>query len=298
MHELSQDPQSPEEQMRQALLDRFAEQPDNDSLWQTAYNCVENEDATPTDNGIAHDIPSDELIGFADQTRNCVPSERYDLTTNRASNGQRWFEALELFSSPQIDRAIEGTLRDWTREAPFHAALDVGTGTGRMLPILEANATNVTAIDRNSSLLGVAVEKAKPGTTLVKGDLTQLPFDAESFDLITCVGVSGSLDTATKTAFFREISRVLQHGGVYIEGSYYEDEQGYMGPDLGQSTQTAKGTLADMIVDTISGKHALNETLDYEQEQALLAELGMTREYFLRTDEVTGAVTLLSTITK
>jgi len=112
------------------------------------------------------------------------------------------------------------------------------------------------------------------------------------------------MDDANKV--LQLLKQYLDEGSNYYDarqrlinvGSYYYNEQGNRGPEIDQSTKTAKSTLADMIVDTISGKHDLGDTLDYDEEQAVLAELGLESVHFLRTDQSTGAVTLLSTIVK
>lgn len=298
MNERTQESKLSDIQARQELLDQFARQPDDSGLWQTAYGWAIAEDTAPAEGGIAHDIPGDEIIAFANHVRACPASGRYDLTAGFASNGQRWFDALELFSSPQIDEAIAATLGGWTTEGRFQEALDIGTGTGRMLPILGRVAEHVTGLDRNAVLLDMAAKQNSGGATLIQGEIAQLPFVDQAFDLATSGGVSGSLDATTKTAFYRELNRILRPGGVYIEGSYYEDDQGSAGPELGKSTQTAKGMLADMIVDTVSGKHALSGTLSFEKERELLAELGLERNYYLYTNEITAAETLLSVIRK
>lgn len=88
---------------------------------------------------------------------------------------------------------------------PVLCALDVGTGTGagaraiaRRLPEAE-----VVGIDVAPGMLSEA-RRLAPELSFVEGDAAELPFDAESFDLVA---------NANMIPFLDEVARVLKPGG-------------------------------------------------------------------------------------
>jgi ubiquinone/menaquinone biosynthesis C-methylase UbiE len=296
--------------VRQDLLDKFAENPDDDTIWQTAYSWVTTEEDIPArwtggDKEIrptvADDIPGGELIELARTVRSTAPEQRYDLMVQRASNGQRWFDVLQTFSSSQLKKVEKSVIGSWVHEGGrgmFHRALDIGTGTGKSLPVLEGHADEVVGLDRNQTLLDVAKEAAGRHTTLIQGEVDKLPFSDSSFDLIASSGLSGALDKATAIAFYQELARVMTDDGIYIEGSYYTVD-GYPGEELARITATSKAMLADMIVDTVSGKLNLADHLEGGDTGVLLAGLGLHVEYYdIPSEDQSRTHNLITIITK
>lgn len=284
-------------EQRGQLLAEFAEHPEDDDVWNTAYEWVRSE-------GDAHDfprpeagidgIPAEELIRFAQTVRATDPNQRYDLTVEQAPNGQPWFDVLETFSSPQLQRAKLTVMQALLGQSDyeFEEALDIGTGTGKSLGALEAVANHVTGLDRNASMLKAAATRKGPYTDLVQASVELLPFPDNSFDLIASSGLTGSLDKETAVKFYGQIARVLQPGGAYIDGSYYPNEQGYSGQALAAIQHSSKAMLADMIVDTISGKLNILAHLEFDDRQALLARLGLTEVIYGIEDELAADGTM------
>ena len=71
---------------------------------------------------------------------------------------------------------------------PFTDLLDAGCGTAPMLSLLTARFPNArfTGIDITPKMIEVANAKHLPNTTFFCGDCENLPFDADSFDVIIC----------------------------------------------------------------------------------------------------------------
>jgi ubiquinone/menaquinone biosynthesis C-methylase UbiE len=98
--------------------------------------------------------------------------------------------------------------------------LDVGTGTGRMPALLQAEpgfAGSVVGLDRSRRMLAQA--RARLGghggvPALALGDAGHLPFAEASFDAVTCVEVLEF--TAHPEDTLREMARVLKPGGVLL----------------------------------------------------------------------------------
>ena len=289
----------------QRLLAQFEADSENDAIWETVYSLVRGDgDETTLDNAESYvlTISAQDLIYFAERVRNTDPAKRYELTAEQAPNGKLWFDVLSTFSSDQIERAKLTILQDICEESgsTFNQALDVGTATGKSLTTLEQVAQHVTGLDQNDELLAVASNRMLKLSTLVKGDADDLPFDNNSFDLISSSGLEGALDKATTIRFYEEISRTLTVGGIYIAGSCYTNDQGYRGKELDDITRSSKAMLADMIVDTISGKLAITDRLGEEERQELLANLGLSEVNYVveDTEYGDGTVSLIRVLTK
>jgi SAM-dependent methyltransferase len=95
-------------------------------------------------------------------------------------------------------------------------ALDVGTGTGRYLPLLaSAGARLVVGLDMSLSMLG----RKAYSLPRVCGDACQLPFPDASFDLICSSLMVG--DLADLGAWIGEATRVLAPGGHLVYSDFH-----------------------------------------------------------------------------
>jgi demethylmenaquinone methyltransferase/2-methoxy-6-polyprenyl-1,4-benzoquinol methylase len=94
--------------------------------------------------------------------------------------------------------------------------LDVGTGTGVMLPYLLqfTQAENITAIDAASKMIEVAQRKFKDTKiNFVTGDILDYPFGENSFNHVVCYSVFPHFDEKSKT--IEHISGMLKTGGLF-----------------------------------------------------------------------------------
>jgi malonyl-CoA O-methyltransferase len=95
-------------------------------------------------------------------------------------------------------------------------ALDVGTGTGRYLPLLaSAGARVVVGADLSLAMLGRAADHAPR----VCADARRLPFRAASFDLVCSSLMVGDLPDLR--AWIREATRLLSPGGHLIYSDFH-----------------------------------------------------------------------------
>ena len=101
--------------------------------------------------------------------------------------------------------------------------LEVGCGRGIALPVLAARLrpSELVGVDLDPALVSIARERVHArglAAQLVEGDLRDLPFDDESFDLVvdfgTCYHVGGGV--LGMRAALRQIARVLRPGGLFI----------------------------------------------------------------------------------
>lgn len=88
--------------------------------------------------------------------------------------------------------------------------LEVGAGTGLLLPVYPPGVSSIVAIDIDPGLLARARNR-RPGVTLMQADVQRLPFPDGSFDaVVACLVFCTVEDPALGLA---EIRRVLRPGG-------------------------------------------------------------------------------------
>jgi malonyl-CoA O-methyltransferase len=93
-------------------------------------------------------------------------------------------------------------------------ALDVGTGSGRYLPILKASARTVVGVDLSMPMLRRGAARA-----CLCADACQLPFRREMFDLINASLMVGDLAPLGEWAC--EMARVLAPGGHLVYSDFH-----------------------------------------------------------------------------
>ena len=93
--------------------------------------------------------------------------------------------------------------------------LDVGTGTGVLLPLLAALTaeSDITAIDIAENMIETAKQKTGCSeVTFVVGDALNYPFEPKSFDHIICYSVFPHFED--KPGTIRHLSSLLKPGGL------------------------------------------------------------------------------------
>ena len=101
--------------------------------------------------------------------------------------------------------------------------LDLASGTGDIARLILKKTQNVTLCDINEDMLSVAKSKTTGGTFIV-ADAQSLPFEANSFDFITCVfGIRNFQELEKSVA---EARRVLKQGGTFAVMEFMPNAQG------------------------------------------------------------------------
>ena len=135
------------------------------------------------------------------------------------SEQARLSELLEsLASDPFLRRVAQRSMELMTIEAG-NDLLDVGCGTGVLLPVLAELATvsgTVTGIDHAADLIEAARVRVgslplAANVSLVLGDATSLPFNDDAFDAAHVERVLMHLDDPDAT--IRKMRRVVRPGG-------------------------------------------------------------------------------------
>lgn len=127
----------------------------------------------------------------------------------------------------RYNQASADLLRPWVRHADLGRVVDVGCGTGELLPLFASSAARVQAYagaDLSPEMLRVARRKAaglEPRAVFVAADAGALPFRAESFD--TAISASSLHYWADARAGLAEIRRVLRPGARLLLLDWHRD---------------------------------------------------------------------------
>jgi ubiquinone/menaquinone biosynthesis C-methylase UbiE len=108
-------------------------------------------------------------------------------------------------------RTVQRRFEDFVRPRPGMRVLDIGCGTGQSRQLYAAHAAEYVGVD----LAEVALARARarfPGDTWLCCDARELPFEAESFDLVAFSSVLHHI--ADFETALREALRVLAPGGA------------------------------------------------------------------------------------
>ena len=119
-----------------------------------------------------------------------------------------WADIQEGTVRPVYDAVLERT--GVTSGARY---LDVGCGAGMAAQMAAARGAQVSGIDAADALLDIARRRTPEGD-FRNGDLEELPFDAQAFDVVT--GFNSFQYAGNPTAALGEARRVTKPGGAIV----------------------------------------------------------------------------------
>jgi ubiquinone/menaquinone biosynthesis C-methylase UbiE len=145
-----------------------------------------------------------------------VSPARYDddYFLRRCGGSERWRES----GGSERDPLYEGSL-DLAALRPGDALLDVGTGRGELLiAAIERGASRAIGVEYSEAAVALArttLERcgADDRVEVVMADARGLPFEDESFDLVTMLDVVEHLTAAELPVALAEARRVLRRDG-------------------------------------------------------------------------------------
>lgn len=130
---------------------------------------------------------------------------------------ERWSHGEHSGSEPSP------VLVEAVRDLDPGRALDLASGAGRNALYLADNGWNVTAVDASEVAIRIATMRAREmGVTLdaqvVNLERDELPFEAESFDLIANFFY-------LQRSLFPQIQGWLRRGGIFVAAIHMEDDR-------------------------------------------------------------------------
>ncbi len=126
-----------------------------------------------------------------------------------------WAENYPPRAHNELMRVEESAMKALWKKLPVARVLDVGTGTGRNLALLDRG-TECVGVDRSTAML------TRAGASLacvVAADAEALPFTAETFDLVLSSLMAGDLPDLS--GFTREAARVLRREGSLVYSDFH-----------------------------------------------------------------------------
>lgn len=103
---------------------------------------------------------------------------------------------------------------------PDDAILDAGCGSGRNLSLLAPRVGQMVGLDYSEAMLVRARDRLESeklsNVQLLQGDVTQLPFPADSFDVVVCASVLQYLNDTECERAIQELVRVCKPGGRLV----------------------------------------------------------------------------------
>ena len=113
-------------------------------------------------------------------------------------------------------------LRQHFPDRRFQRILDLGCGTGSLIDLIQGDDPRYCGVDISPKVLELATEKAAAAgiqASLVCADISHLPMESESFDLVFSNSVIHWLNGPDLKKVFNavgETHRVLQGGGIFV----------------------------------------------------------------------------------
>lgn len=130
-----------------------------------------------------------------------------------------WFLFPNVNNEKELKYRTEGRYKINLRELKNKLILDAGAGSGDESSFFLKHGAKVVSIDLSDSI-DVASKRLGENENWigVQGDITKLPFDNETFDLVYCEGVLQH--TRNTKAALKELTRVLKIGGQIAAWHY------------------------------------------------------------------------------
>ena len=122
--------------------------------------------------------------------------------THRVEIEHFWFRGFRAFITPHLASVAQGSAQ--------LAILDCGCGTGNNLPLLQRFGAPI-GLEFTRAGIDLARVRKLP---LIRGSITGLPVEAESFDLVTSFDVLQLIEDDGQA--LREMARVLKPGGTAV----------------------------------------------------------------------------------
>jgi SAM-dependent methyltransferase len=132
-------------------------------------------------------------------------------------------DPLRFYYKPVIGRVFQARINLGLQllEGRFRRLLEIGYGSGLLMPTLDAIADEVYGADIDEEPAGLRATLAQLGVRpreLVKADVQSLPYPDSYFDAVVAFSILEHLDHEALQRAASQVARVLQPGGVFLVG--------------------------------------------------------------------------------
>jgi malonyl-CoA O-methyltransferase len=126
-----------------------------------------------------------------------------------------WAETYPAVAHNPLMRVEQAVVEPLLAQMRASRALDVGTGSGRYVPLLQATGASVVlGLDFSLAMLARGTGKGR-----ICGDACRMPFKRGAFDLINASLMVG--DVADLGGWTREMARALSFGGHLVYSDFH-----------------------------------------------------------------------------
>jgi len=155
-------------------------------------------------------------------TKRDVEKQLYDITLKKWSINKTWMKKWEfqefitrkLFLEQHQDPLIY-QLQNYVGDLHGKRMLDIGCGEGGLVVALNLRGFNAVGVDLNEKNIQISMLRARKhglrGSIFKKGDARALPFDNDSFAVLTFISVLEHIGSTRE--ILHEASRVLKKDG-------------------------------------------------------------------------------------
>lgn len=236
--------------------------PVDDSLWNQVISlALEEEQTERGKRGIYGAVPLTDLEALAKRVRGEPKSvDRYRMLAESGPNGKIWFDILSGLTSEEV----VGSLGEEIGTHMWQRGLEIGTGTGALTRVINPHCNSLVSVDQAHFLQEIAKSRVKSNAQFLTADAYQLPFALNSFDLAVSSGLTSAMSSGDLGNLAQELSRVIKPGGFYFDAFLLPPGKDELHISDRKSLSSAKGILADMIVDAVSGKSRIEEKKQFK----------------------------------
>jgi len=206
-------------------------------------------------------IGSDDPVLQADRARLEMTREarRKQAAAYFAERAADW-DRIRAMHAPE--ERVEAAILETLGRGRIHEALDLGTGTGRMLELIAPLADRAIGIDQSPAMLAIARARLDQAglrnAQLRQGDIYAPPVERNAFDLVVVHQVLHFLDDPARA--LREAARTLRPGGRLIAVDFAAHQEEAMREEfahrrLGFADEEIAGFLKEAGLEPLPARH-------------------------------------------
>lgn len=284
---------------RREIYERFLLDKQDRNIWEEVAHQAEHEDERgEVPHTELQDIVTEELYELAKLLQVSTKDEQCSILARMATNGKRWSEVLIGFGDTPLATTTQQFLSKIVTPEELEAGKKTRLSHAAILGGRDAKAIKKLVLSKDYQVKGgyfranpiaetvtviepsevvrhtdATLLKDEPHVSFTDGLPTDMPFEAQSQDLIVSTRNTEGMDGRTLGDFYLELARVLKYGGVYVESNGTRDVEEKV-------FFRWKSLLAQMIVDTVEDRGVIPDRLAPDKEAAMLKGLGLTEQIF------------------